>query len=295
MLASLEKEVTDFGDHYPEINETVQQILEEARKKKEQIDKLLQSLPAEKNKSQDLSKVLKGTLALSVTNPELKLSLNGLFIGIEDLTSDKGDYLQVLRSNIETWFNDSMDRLSGWYKRKAQLTAFIIGFLIAIFLNVDTINIANQLWREPVLRQAINANVEQILGRTAGTNAPGLTDTILRLQDQLFNVTLPVGWNFESVTTVSASNCSFTPRPGSTFGIRWNGVCEKPVGVPPTTNGWAWTFTKLVGLFITGLATTQGSSFWFDILVKIVNVRSSGTKPVYCILVSLHGLRQAAL
>ncbi len=36
---------------------------------------------------------------------------------------------------------------------------------------------------------------------------------------------------------------------------------------------------KLLGFSITGLASSQGSSFWFDILVKIINVRSAGKRP----------------
>ena len=53
-----------------------------------------------------------------------------------------------------------MDRLTGAYKRRAQAIAFIIGFFLALLLNVDTINVANSLWREPTLRQAIIAQAE---------------------------------------------------------------------------------------------------------------------------------------
>ena len=35
----------------------------------------------------------------------------------------------------------------------------------------------------------------------------------------------------------------------------------------------------LSSVLMTGLAATQGSSFWFDVLVKIVNVRGAGIKP----------------
>jgi hypothetical protein len=41
--------------------------------------------------------------------------------------------------------------------------------------------------------------------------------------------------------------------------------------------GW---LIKLLGFIITGAAGSQGSSFWFDILKKIMNVRLSGLKPV---------------
>ena len=39
-----------------------------------------------------------------------------------------------------------------------------------------------------------------------------------------------------------------------------------------------WLF-KLGGLLATGLAAAQGAPFWFDILKKIVNIRTSGVNP----------------
>jgi len=218
-------------------------------------------------------------VALSVTNPGLRYTLGSLLIGAEGKSGEAGT-METLRSNIESWFNDSMDRLTGWYKRKAQLTGFIVGCIIAAALNVDTINISNQLWREPVVRQAINASTNQILDRAAGTNPPTLTDLIFAVQDQFVNVSLPFGWTFERDATVPTQNCLFVPGSGTVFGFRWNGACMRPEGAATSTDGWVWLISKLAGLLMTGVAATQGSSFWFDILVKIVNIRGSGIKPV---------------
>ena len=46
---------------------------------------------------------------------------------------------------IEQWFNDTMKRVTGWYKRQAQFILFIIGLTIAVIFNVDTIEIAGRL------------------------------------------------------------------------------------------------------------------------------------------------------
>jgi hypothetical protein len=279
MLTSLQKEITDLAARYPELKESPQLLLEKVESNKARIDGLLGSLPNDQTQAGDFNKVLRGTMALRVTNPELRLTLSSLFIGIEGVSVGGGDYLQVLRSNIESWFNDSMDRLSGRYKRKAQLTAFIVGLGIATLLNVDTINISNQLWREPIVRQAINANAAQILQSTGETNPPSLANLILTLQDQFTSVSLPVGWTFDTQNAAAGRNCSVVPGAESGFGFAWNGGCLRPVDAPLSANGWIWSITKLAGLLMTGLASTQGSSFWFDILVKIVNVRGSGIKP----------------
>jgi hypothetical protein len=280
MLAALHKEIIDLAARYPELKESPRLLLEEVASNKAHIDGLIGVLPDAQSQAGDFNKVLRGTLALRVTNPGLRLTLSSLFIGIEEVSAGGGDCLQVLRSNIESWFNDSMDRLSGRYKRKAQFTTFFVGLAIATLLNVDTINISNQLWREPIVREAINANATQIIQRSGETNPPAITDLILTLQDQFAGISLPVGWIFNAKSTAAGSgSCSLTPGAGTGFGLAWGGGCLRPVDTPLSTNGWVWSLTKMTGLLMTGLASTQGSSFWFDILIKIVNVRGSGIKP----------------
>jgi hypothetical protein len=277
MLTTLQKEITDLGSRYPELKAVSQSVLEKAQGDKVQIDTLIGSLPNAAVPGGDFNKVLRGMLALRVTNPGLRLTLSSLLIGIEE---SAGDCLGLLRANIETWFNDSMDRLSGRYKRKAQLTAFVVGLAIAAVLNVDTISVSNQLWREPIVRQAINANAAQLVAQSGQSAPPAITDLILNLQDQFLSLSLPIGWTFSGPTALAGSACSLGPVPGTTFGLAISGGCLRPVDTPLASNGWLWTLTKLAGLVMTGVATTQGSSFWFDILVKIVNVRGTGLKPV---------------
>src|SRR5512138_827286 len=133
VLTSLQKEIADLGARYPELRLASQAVLDKAAADKTQVDTLLGTLPEAIVPGGDFDKALRGTVALRVTNPGLRLTLSGLLIGIQEST---GDCLELLRGNIETWFNDSMDRLSGRYKRKAQWTAFAIGLVIAALLNV---------------------------------------------------------------------------------------------------------------------------------------------------------------
>ena len=280
MLTALQKEITDLGARYPELKAPAREVLAKADSDKAQIDALIGTLPNTQSPAGDFNKVLRGTLALRVTNPGLRLTLSSLFLGIEEASAAGGDCLQVLRTNIESWFNDSMDRLSGRYKRRAQWTAFAIGFVIAAVLNVDTVNVSTQLWREPILRQAISANAARLLAQSGQSNPPAATDLVIALQDQFLNVTLPIGWTLQGGSALAGMGCSLLPGTGSTFGLALGGGCLRPVDTPLATSSWLWTVTKLAGLLMTGLATTQGSSFWFDILVKIVNVRGTGLRPV---------------
>ncbi|WP_088890424.1 hypothetical protein [Leptolyngbya ohadii] len=55
------------------------------------------------------------------------------------------DDLYQFKTEIEKWFNRSMDRASGVYKRNAKGVGFLIGLTIALVVNADTVHIAQRL------------------------------------------------------------------------------------------------------------------------------------------------------
>lgn len=77
------------------------------------------------------------------------------------------------REQIETWFDDGMERVSGWYKRHIAVRQAIIAFLLAAGLNIDAIQITQTLWREPTLRQSLAASATDGAQRDADPAAPG--------------------------------------------------------------------------------------------------------------------------
>ena len=63
-----------------------------------------------------------------------------------------GDDMQKLQLSLETRFDDTMDRVSGWYKRHSQVLIFYIAIFVAGAFNVDTLHVSRALWTEPTLR-----------------------------------------------------------------------------------------------------------------------------------------------
>ena len=123
------------------------------------------------------------------------------------------------KQRIEDWFDKSMDRVSGWYKRKSHMTLWIIGILICLLVNADSISLANAFWNDQTLRAAmVTAATEHVKNApkeerttattsnaaltTAGGGAAGQTtnsdDTAFkRLKDvraELAKVNIPLGW-----------------------------------------------------------------------------------------------------
>jgi len=66
-----------------------------------------------------------------------------------------GDEIAKVQRSLEEWFNDTMERVSGWYKQRTQWALLILAFLFTLLMNLDTITIADTLGRNPTLRQAL--------------------------------------------------------------------------------------------------------------------------------------------
>jgi len=271
-----------------------------------------------------------GLDALQKLNPSLHKSLQqmyGDFIGVANNSNmmkavreefakvalkagDVDQNLATLRLNAETWFNESMDRLSGWYKRKSMLLAFLIGLILATILNVDTIALAEHLWKDPSIRQALAANATEFTKENTkvpvveaedgeGPATPG--DAIKFFEAQFVGLDVPLGWTFESAILEEGKICRLIPfGEGVEWGIEeridtdqdlvadnveatmqeetvnQDIKCQVINNAPTDSAGW---FLKVMGIVLSAGAAAQGSPFWFDILKKLVNVRGSGVNP----------------
>lgn len=163
------------------------------------------------------------------------------------ILADAAKDLEDFKKRVDGWFEEAMNRVSGWYKRFSRLMVFLIGIVLVCVVNADTINIATSLWRNAPIRAAV---VEQ-----AGTVARGEQPDPGQAQEQLRKLeelNLPLGW-------ATGPGREADPR-------RWP---VRPAEYP----------IKLLGLLLTAIALSLGATFWFDFLKKFVGVRSSGAEP----------------
>lgn len=159
------------------------------------------------------------------------------------LVSDASSNLESLRHNIEDWFDDSMARVSGWYKRRAQVVTLAIGLVVSIGFNVNTIAVFSTLWKDPTVRAAI---VEQAAALQGGDSSVDAALSVASLQKQMKELALPIGWRLLEDGRVDFSE----------FGLR-----------------------AILGWVIGAFAVAVGSQFWFDLLSKFLSLRSAGARP----------------
>jgi hypothetical protein len=157
-----------------------------------------------------------------------------------------GNDVNKVRAGIEAWFDSSMERVGGWYKRRIQWILLALGLAISIALNVNTLTIAQHLWLDPQLRSMVvaEASNQQQEGTNEGKSAE---DRLVANRTALESLGLPIGW----------SGCDWGEKAATGWGVVYLGM---------------W---HLLGWLLTAAAISFGAPFWFDLLSKFLSIRST--------------------
>jgi hypothetical protein len=85
--------------------------------------------------------------------------------------------MRRFQEGIAGWFDTTMERLSGSYKRRASIISVLLSLLLAILLNIDSIHLFRTLWLQP----AMAAQLGSLPAALDGAALDALTS-------------LPIGW-----------------------------------------------------------------------------------------------------
>lgn len=262
------------------------------------------------------------------------------------LFNDAGNDIEKFKQNIEVWFNNAMDRVGGWYKRRAQTVTGVISLVVVVVMNVDALLIVRYLDANPGVRDSlvtqakayVDANGKESAVRRTGTAAgEKITGTLNLKFNQLpseavkaeFSTTAH-GAVFQPTSVMvdpKATSVSYTldtaisdePQTATVTAKIPDAVVDtKSVALQPSYPeqlkliqkqlmdlklpiGWVRNPNQaetnmrlglpargeygdalvyhLLGWLITAIAATLGAPFWFDMLNKIMSIRSAGKSP----------------
>lgn len=208
--------------------------------------------------------------------------------------------IHQLSKEISIWFDRSMERASGVYKRNAKGVALLIGLVIAFAINADTIHIFNRLSNDDDIRHVITERASQIaLNSSNEETIDSATLDKIKVETNLAlkDISLPIGWN--PINLNQQLNCNSIDRVDSTYSSftsdsqGWNLFFDRCLNIQQNSTTLlviekifkmigAYPLAALkmiVGWFLSSIAIAMGAPFWFDLLSKVVNVRNSGSQP----------------
>jgi hypothetical protein len=194
------------------------------------------------------------------------------------------------QKEIETMFDHSMQRATGVYKRNVQAICFLIGLLCSFLLNVNSVDLIGRLHRDNTLRAALVQSAPQMLQDKAGAQAPNKNDNqqiISRLKienlEKELGADLPISPLFRYDSTAKDQTLSVNPEFTELCDmeeLKKNPNQHPECGLPGFSKSTKPNVKKLAlsipGWLITAFAIYMGAPFWFEILGKLVQVRSIG-------------------
>ena len=187
----------------------------------------------------------------------LKASLQALLLQC-------GKDLEKFTKAVEDWYDAEMDRVSGWYKRYVAKITLVVGAILVLLLNINTLTIGRTLYSSSVIGTAVSS----VAAKTTSCPANESTQKCLGdLQAQLSAATqagLPIGWAAVSDCAAPNIHCNWLDQ---------RGIFSRHGGSP-----WQVVLV-LIGFLATIIALTPGARFWFDLLGKLGSLRSTGPKP----------------
>ncbi|HEX5705010.1 MAG TPA: hypothetical protein VFX97_17565 [Pyrinomonadaceae bacterium] len=225
------------------------------------------------------------------------------------LIDDAQGDINKLRLNIQNWYDGAMDRVSGWYKRRVHIIIMILGLLVTIGLNVDSIAIFKALANDKALRDSMVAAADAYAKANAlPTPTPSPSTTQPPGNSATGAATQPPADSTATPTPVSSPTPTQSPTPSDPC---WAHDCQAdenspkcklkknqcqleklglPIGWRPPRDpfpgfmlwkpGVLGTWGTQIyehgwGWLLTALAISLGAPFWFDLLNKFIVIRST--------------------
>jgi hypothetical protein len=240
-------------------------------------------------------------------------------------TDCQGD-VDAFKRSLETWFDDTMFQLTGWYKRSTRLIVFMVGLIIAVVFNVDTIYIVNKLEQNDDVRNQMTQMsgsfmqaypdlyhaFQMNLTADRNKNERMYSDSIRKLKWQIQQkdtvrsdsldsfVVMSLKAKLEKVLNDSIQNLAKLDSTSKNvndslasilkeYAIMSKSLIQGELATVDNIMGTGigslkWSglgglLKSIAGWLITALAISLGAPFWFDLLGKMMSIRSAMAVP----------------
>jgi hypothetical protein len=182
----------------------------------------------------------------------------------QSVAEANGEVAKV-RADLAQWFDESMERVGGTYKKWTQKIIILISAVVVALFNADSVQLVRYLHHHPtearrLADEAARLVEENRYGELAAQARSAPDDSSRRSAEEALQ---SIERHVRQMKQISAELYA-TGLP-----IGWKGW-------PDNAREW---LEKLAGLLFTTLAVSLGAPFWFEVLNKLVNLRNAGKKP----------------
>jgi hypothetical protein len=165
----------------------------------------------------------------------------------------ESDVIKALNANAQAfepklveWFKAINDHQTGVYTRWTFLRLIVVGFLFAAAMDLDTVHITATLWGHPEQAEAAAQALQD-------ANKLSTTDLAKLSADQRAKLQESVATAYKQLREIAPPNYA------------WQSIPTSPQ---------AW-LAKILGWFLTAVATSLGAQFWFNLMSEALKLRAA--------------------
>jgi hypothetical protein len=222
--------------------------------------------------------------------------------------SDKAK-VERFNKNLESWYNETMDRAAGWYKKNTTVYLLLVGFVLANAFQLNTIKVAQKLYNSTETQEEILALVPLYKNASASNDSLNYKqlisrkDSIIQHIEASNNVLIPDVQFPDSIAvtnilkSVPKENNYYQtanvfahytiPKTLDPKAVQANYTLEptytdsnkKDTQYQLKLDKYSYYINNMKsnfwGYLISAIAISLGGKFWYEMLNKLVNLKNS--------------------
>jgi hypothetical protein len=207
--------------------------------------------------------------AILLLHPSEQLTLLSSVLANAELkasTADSSESLVYthLVDGLNQWYQGLSVRLSTWYKKKTKRRLFWLGLLVALLLNVDSLQLFTYFNANPQARQAVIAYYER--------DSAYLNNLTHRIDSGTRDTSALTARDVDSLKTQAKTYIDkmkmLTGSAGLPIGFAYSVFREQQ------RPAFRFYLLKLLGIIVSAFAASLGGPFWFDLIKKAYSIKS---------------------
>ena len=163
--------------------------------------------------------------------------------------------LHGVLTDLADWFDRAMERVSGWYVRRARTALFTIGVLLAASINLDLTTLGGRVLSDAALRDTLVNRAED---RSAAPLPPGRPGRETEAPEDI-------------AAGLKGAHETLTELPGLEGpGFGWS--CGRDEAIAACLKR-VWKWSAFLSWLLIGLGCMMGGQFWYDFMGSVLRFR----------------------
>lgn len=195
---------------------------------------------------------------------------------------------QVFQKKLETWYEESLNKISLWYQDRMVLISIVIGFLLAFAMNISPIILTEELWKNDKMRtqmadyysqDSVQFKMKKMLTTMERNSELKKEIHLLEVQNKESNDSILTVLNQKKLDSLNTlfMNQSLLVMNEATHTLK---SLEAETELPIGWKGKDFSKLSLIeilkmffGYTLMGIFCSWGAPFWYELLARLISTR----------------------